>query len=70
MAFDRQFKEIGDEEFKRLKNKLIYLEKKYGNVIKLSVIFDKKMITSYKAGPLDEGKEKFEYLLKTRFIPQ
>lgn len=70
MAFDRQFKEIGDEEFKRLKNKLIYLEKKYGNVIKLSVIFDKKMITSYKSGPLDEGKEKFEYLLKTRFIPQ
>lgn len=70
MAFDRQFKEIGDEEFKRLKNKLIYLEKKYGNVIKLSVIFDKKMITSYKASPIDEGKEKFEILLKERFIPQ
>lgn len=70
VALDRQFKEIGDDEFKRLKTKLIYLGKKYGNVVKLSVIFDKEMITSYKAGPLDEGKEKFEYLLKTRFIPQ
>lgn len=70
VALDRQFKEIGDDEFKRLKTKLIYLGKKYGNVVKLSVIFDKEMITSYKSGPLDEGKEKFEYLLKTRFIPQ
>lgn len=70
VALDRQFKEIGDDEFKRLKTKLIYLGKKYGNVVKLSVIFDKEMITSYKAGPLDEGKEKFEVLLKERFIPQ
>lgn len=26
------------------------------------------MITGYKAGPLDEGKEKFEQLLKERLI--
>ena len=70
VALDRQFKEIGDDEFKRLKTKLIYLGKKYGNVVKLSVIFDKEMITSYKASPIDEGTEKFEYLLKERFIPQ
>lgn len=70
VALDRQFKEIGDDEFKRLKTKLIYLGKKYGNVVKLSVIFDKEMITGYKASPIDEGPEKFEYLLKERFIPQ
>lgn len=70
VALDRQFKEIGDDEFKRLKTKLIYLGKKYGNVVKLSVIFDKEMITSYKASPIDEGTEKFEHLLKERFIPQ
>lgn len=70
VALDRQFKEIGDDEFKRLKTKLIYLGKKYGNVVKLSVIFDKEMITGYKASPIDEGTEKFEYLLKERFIPQ
>ena len=70
VALDRQFQEIGDEEFKRLKTKLIYLGKKYGNIIKLSVIFDKDRITGYKASPIDEGPEKFEYLLKERFIPQ
>ena len=70
VALDRQFQEIGDEEFKRLKTKLIYLGKKYGNVIKLSVIFDKDRITGYKASPIDEGPEKFERLLKERFIPQ
>ena len=69
VALDRQFQEIGDEEFKRLKTKLIYLGKKYGNVIKLSVIFDKDMITNYKDSPIDQGKEKFETLLKGRFIP-
>lgn len=69
IAFDRQFQEIGDEEFKRLKNKLIYLGKKYGNMTTLSVIFDKDRITKYKASPIDEGKDKFEYLLKQRFIP-
>lgn len=70
VALDRQFKEIGNDEFKRLKTKLIYLGKKYGNVVKLSVIFDKEMITGYKASPIDEGPEKFEHLLKERFIPQ
>ena len=70
IALDRQFQEIGDEEFKRLKNKLIYLGKKYGNAVKLSVIFDKGMITSYKASPIDEGKDKFERLLQERFVPQ
>lgn len=70
VAFDRQFQEIGDEEFKRLKNKLIYLEKKYGNMVTISVMFDKNMITGYKAAPIDEGKEKFEQLLKERFVPQ
>jgi hypothetical protein len=70
VALDRQFQEIGDEEFKRLKTKLIYLGKKYGNIIKLSVIFDKDRITGYKASPIDEGPEKFERLLKERFIPQ
>lgn len=70
VALDRQFQAIGDEEFKRLKNKLIYLGKKYGNAVKLTVIFDKDMITNYKDSPIDQGREKFEILLKERFIPQ
>ncbi len=69
IAFDRQFKKIGDEEFIKLKNKLIYLYKKFNKYVKISAIFDKRMITSYKSGPLDEGKEKFEILLKERITP-
>ena len=69
IAFDRQFIEIGDDEFRQLKNKLIHIHDKYGSLVTVSVIFDKNMITSYKAGPLDEGREKFEKLLKERFIP-
>lgn len=69
VAFDRQFQKIGDEEFKRLKSKLQYLYKKYNNTIKVTAIFDKNMITSYKASPTDEGREKFEKLLRERIVP-
>ena len=69
IAFDRQFIEIGDEEFIRLKNKLIYLYNKFSPYVGVTAIFDKNKITSYKAGPLDEGKEKFEILLRERIVP-
>ena len=70
LALDRQFVTIGDTEFKQLKNKLINLYRKYGHQIKISAIFDKEMITPYKASPSDQGKEIFEYLLKHRIEPK
>ena len=66
IAFDRQFKEIGDEEFKRLTNKIINIKKKYGTKIKITAIFDKEMITPYKSSPIDQGREIFEHLLENR----
>lgn len=66
IAFDRQFQKIGDDEFYKLKNKLINLSKKYGKDLNISVIFDKDMITPYKASPTDCGKEIFEKLLNER----
>lgn len=68
IAFDRQFKEIGDEEFKQLKKKLLAINKKYGLYIKISAVFDKEMITNYKDSPIDQGAEVFKYLLKNRII--
>ena len=68
IAFDRQFEEIGNDEFKRLKNKLIKIVDKYKNDVIISLIFDKKMITGYKASPIDEGPEKFLQLFKERII--
>lgn len=70
LGFDRQFQEIGDEEFIKLKNKLVHLYNKYNNLIKITAIFDKNQITPYKASPTDQGKEIFEQLLAERIIPQ
>lgn len=66
VAFDRQFQEIGDKEFKHLTTNLTKLHNKYKNEVQLSFIFDKKMITGYKASPIDEGQEKFLQLFKER----
>ena len=68
IAFDRQFQEIGDVEFKRLTKKLTAIDQKYKNEVLISFIFDKKMITGYKASPIDEGKEKFLKLFKERIV--
>lgn len=68
IAFDRQFLKIGDEEFKRLKNKLLSLRERYNNFVRISFIFDKNMITGYKSSPIDEGPEKFLQLFKERII--
>ena len=66
IAFDRQFQEIGDTEFKHLKDNLLRLREKYKNDVLISFIFDKNMITGYKDSPTDDGKEKFLQLFKER----
>ena len=68
IGFDRQFQTIGDEEFKRLKAKLLQLYNKYKNYALISLIFDKNMITNYKSSPTDEGLDKFMTLFEERII--
>ena len=68
IAFDRQFQNIGDEEYFRWINNLKKLQMKYKNYVQISCILDKQKITSYKASPIDEGKEKFLQLFKERII--
>lgn len=68
IAFDRQFQEIGDKEFKHLTTNLQRINDRYKNDVNISFIFDKNMITSYKASPIDEGSEKFLRLFKERII--
>ena len=68
IAFDRQFQVIGDDEFQKLKTNLLKLKKRYKNDVNISFIFDKNMITSYKASPIDEGIDKFMELFKERII--
>ena len=68
VAFDRQFEDIGDKEFKHLTKNLTKLNNTYKNEVLISFIFDKNKITSYKASPIDEGKEKFLKLFKERLL--
>ena len=68
IAFDRQFQDIGDEEFKHLKKNLMRFYMKYKNYVNISFIFDKKMITGYKSSPIDCGKAIFLQLFKERIV--
>ena len=66
IAFDRQFKEKNSDESKLLIKKFTTLHNKYKNYVTLSFIFDRNMITEYKASPIDEGVDKFLTLFKER----
>ena len=68
VAFDRQFQEINDNEYKRLTTKLVKLHNKYKSDVLISFMFDKNRITGYKASPIDEGPDKFLKLFIERIV--
>ena len=68
IGFDRQFEKIGDDEFNRLKKKLLKLYIQYKNYTQISFIFDKFLRTPYKASPTDCGADIFLQLYKDRII--
>ena len=68
VALDRQFQEPGDADCQKLIHNLENIQKKYGNFVKISYIFDKNMLTPYKASPSDCGKEIFMKLFKERVL--
>lgn len=68
VAFDRQFQEIGDKEFQHLKSNLLKLHNKHKNFVKITFIFDSKMLTDYKDSPIDKGPEIFLQLFKNRIV--
>lgn len=68
IAFDRQFQEIGDNEFQRLKANLIKIHEKYYKEMNISFIFDKNKLTNYKDSPIDCGPDIFLKLFKERII--
>ena len=68
LAYDRQFKEIGDDEFLKLKKNLLNTREKYKNIVKVNFIFDKNKITGYKDAPIDKGANTFLQLFKERIV--
>lgn len=68
IAFDKQFQEIGDEEWKKWKEKLTNINNKYSSMIKVSFLFDKWNLLGYKDSPIDKGPNIFQELFKRRVI--
>ena len=66
IAFDKQFKNIGDNEWKLWTHKLTNISMKYNSKVKISFMFDKWNLLGYKDAPIDCGKEKFLQLFKER----
>ena len=68
IAFDKQFKEIGDEEWKRLVKNYESLHKKYGSYVQISYMFDKNDLIGYKDSPIDCGPEVFLQMFNERVV--
>ena len=68
IAFDKQFKEVGDKEWERWTKKLYDIHTKYGAYVQISYLFDKKDLLDYKDSPVDKGKETFLKLFKNRIM--
>ena len=66
VAFDRQFQNVGDDEYCHLLRNLKKIQMKYKNYVQISYILDRKKLTGYKDSPVDCGKEKFLILYKER----
>ena len=67
LAFDKQWQEIDDNEFKNWTKKLTEINNKYSSLINISFIFDSKGDKlDYKDSPIDKGKEIFLELFERR----
>lgn len=68
IGFDRQYKDIGDDEWKKWTDKLYHINNKYHSLVQISFLFDKENVLGYKDSPIDKGKEAFLYLFRNRIV--
>ena len=68
VAFDKQFQQSGDDEFKRWTQKLKDIHKKYSPRVNISFMFDKGNVLGYKESPIDRGPDVFMKLFKERIV--
>jgi len=66
LGFDKDFIDNQDENFIKVINRLKNMDKKYGNYVQISFLFDKENLLNYKDSPLDRGKKVFQQLYKHR----
>lgn len=68
IALDKQYKKVGDEEWKRWTQKFYQIHNKYGKETQVSYMFDFDSYLNYKDSPIDKGKNTFLWLYKNRII--
>lgn len=68
ISFDRQYQEIGDDEWKKWTQKLKGIHTKYNKYVQISFLFDKEHLLDYKDSPIDKGKDIFLYLYNNRIF--
>lgn len=68
IAFDKQFKQPGDEEWRRWTKKLTEINNKYSKFVKISFMFDEHNNLNYKESPTDGGPNCFKYLFDHRIV--
>lgn len=68
IAYDKQYKQINDEEYLKWIKKLKSFYTKYASFVKISYILDKKDILGYKDSPIETTTENFLTLFKERII--
>ena len=68
IAFDKQYQEIGDEEWQKWVIKLKTIYNKYNGYCNISYLFDKEKLLQYKSSPIDEGRDKFIKLFQNRIM--
>lgn len=67
IALDKQYKKIGDDEWKRWTQKFYQINNKYSKYIQVSFLYDKEdILLNYKQSPIDNGKDIFLKLYKNR----
>ena len=66
IAFDHDFKSLTDSNVQKIIKNLKNIHKNYGNYVKISFIWDKNNLTSFKSSPTDSGRDIFLKLFKDR----
>ena len=68
LAYDKQFKELGDKEYTKDVNLALKITEKLKINFNTSIIFDKFGKLEYKDAPIDKGKETFEFLFNNKIV--
>ena len=66
VGFDHDWRNVEEEAAKRKIKNLKNIQKKYGNLIKITYLWDINNLTGYKCSPTDCGTEIFWKLMNSR----